>query len=84
MRSFILCFFVGSFFLSPYISMAQERRGPRFAREAKPETADSLKSNYKYTEVFANGFYSNPGSPTRSASGKPGHEYWQNEARDIF
>ena len=80
MRSFILYLFVGCFVLSPYLSIAQERRGPRFARQAKAETPDSLKSNYKYTEVFANGFYSSAGTPTRSASGKPGHEYWQNQA----
>jgi len=79
-RSFILYLFVGCFILGPYLSIAQERRGPRFARQAKVETPDSLKSNYKYTEVFANGFYSSAGTPTRSASGKPGHEYWQNQA----
>ena len=48
--------------------------------QQKQETPDSLKSKYKYTEAFANGFYSNAGSPTRSASGKPGHGYWQNQA----
>ncbi len=80
MRTLFLYLFVASFFLSSYLTIAQERRGPRFAMQKKQENPDAPKSTYKYTEVFANGFYSNTGSPTRSASGKPGHDYWQNEA----
>jgi len=80
MRIPFLYLFVACFFLSSSFSIAQERRGPRFAMQKKQENPDAPKSNYKYTEVFANGFYSNAGSPTRSASGKPGHDYWQNEA----
>ena len=77
---FFFAFFVSLFFVSAALSQERERRGPRFAMQKKQETPDSLKSTYKYTEAFANGFYSNAGSPTRSASGKPGHDYWQNQA----
>ena len=80
MRTLFLYLFVAGFFLSSSLTIAQERRGPRFAMQKKQENPDAPKSVYKYTEVFANGFYSNAGSPTRSASGKPGHDYWQNEA----
>ena len=80
MRALFLYLFVASFFLGLSFSIAQERRGPRFAMQKKQENPDDPKSVYKYTEVFANGFYSNAGSPTRSASGKPGYDYWQNEA----
>ncbi|MCY4780444.1 M1 family metallopeptidase [Sphingobacterium sp. UT-1RO-CII-1] len=38
------------------------------------------KSIYSYTEAFAPTFYTSNGSVYRSASGKPGHEYWQNNA----
>ena len=41
---------------------------------------ESFESVYKYTDVFANNFYSSDGTSTRSASGKPGHNYWQNQA----
>ena len=75
---FFFAFFVSLFFVNATLS--QERRGPRFAMQKKQENPDTLKSTYKYTEVFANGFYSNAGSPTRSASGEPGHDYWQNQA----
>lgn len=37
-------------------------------------------NNYNYFEAFGPGFYTNPGTSTRSASGKPGPEYWQNRA----
>ena len=39
---------------------------------------DVLK--YSYTEAFKPFFYQNNGTETRSASGKPGHQYWQNSA----
>ena len=38
------------------------------------------ESSYSYTEAFGPGFYKNNGSVYRSASGKPGHQYWQNAA----
>jgi len=37
-------------------------------------------SIYNYTEAFDPIFYTKNGSPYRSASGKPGHAYWQNRA----
>ena len=40
----------------------------------------SVTSNYDYQAAFANNFYSNNGSETRSASGQPGPKYWQNKA----
>lgn len=42
------------------------------------------KSIYNYTEAFAPLFYTSNGSGYRSASGKPGHEYWQNNANYII
>ena len=35
---------------------------------------------YSYTEAFKPFFYQNNGTETRSASGQPGHNYWQNSA----
>ncbi len=35
---------------------------------------------YSYTEAFKPYFYQNNGTETRSASGQPGHQYWQNSA----
>jgi hypothetical protein len=37
-------------------------------------------SNYNYHDAFAPFFYSKNGTATRSASGQPGAEYWQNRA----
>lgn len=37
-------------------------------------------SNYDYQETFASFFYSKDGTNTRSTSGQPGFEYWQNKA----
>jgi len=42
--------------------------------------AQSKESQYDYKEAFNPIFYKNNGSPYRSASGKPGHQYWQNAA----
>ena len=41
---------------------------------------EKTASNYDYNEAFAHDFYSKNGTATRSASGKPGHAYWQNSA----
>ena len=41
---------------------------------------DSSKSVYDYNEAFGHNFYLKNGTETRSASGKPGHAYWQNSA----
>lgn len=38
------------------------------------------QSIYNYTEAFNPIFYTSNGSAYRSASGKPGHAYWQNSA----
>lgn len=35
-------------------------------------------SKYNYNEAFGHGFYTSTGNPYRSASGQPGHQYWQN------
>ncbi|SFS46785.1 hypothetical protein SAMN05660206_10290 [Sphingobacterium wenxiniae] len=37
-------------------------------------------SIYDYTEAFNPIFYTQNGTPYRSANGKPGHAYWQNSA----
>ena len=37
------------------------------------------KPKYDYVEAFKPFFYQNNGTETRSASGKPGHNYWQNK-----
>jgi len=41
---------------------------------------EKQESNYNYTDAFGHDFYSKNGTATRSASGKPGHAYWQNGA----
>ncbi|MDG1042080.1 MAG: M1 family metallopeptidase [Flavobacteriaceae bacterium] len=41
---------------------------------------EKTTSNYDYNEAFGHDFYSKNGTATRSASGKPGHAYWQNSA----
>jgi hypothetical protein len=41
---------------------------------------DAKQSNYNYNEAFGNNFYTKNGTETRSASGQPGHKYWQNKA----
>ncbi|MDR2206044.1 MAG: M1 family metallopeptidase [Flavobacteriaceae bacterium] len=38
------------------------------------------KPKYDYVEAFKPFFYLNNGTETRSASGQPGHNYWQNRA----
>ncbi|WP_310556582.1 M1 family metallopeptidase [Flavobacterium sp.] len=45
------------------------------AQETKPS-----ESKYNYRDAFAPAFYTNNGTGTRSASGQPGHLYWQNRA----
>lgn len=42
------------------------------------------KSNYSYTEAFGPGFYTQNGTSYRSATGKPGPAYWQNEASYVL
>lgn len=43
-------------------------------------SAQTEAPKYSYTEAFKPFFYQNNGTETRSASGKPGHNYWQNSA----
>ena len=42
------------------------------------------ESSYDYVKAFKTSFYSTPSTDTRSASGKPGHKYWQNRADYII
>ncbi|SEG12980.1 hypothetical protein SAMN05421847_1487 [Halpernia humi] len=42
--------------------------------------AQENASKYSYTEAFKQDFYQNNATETRSASGQPGHNYWQNRA----
>jgi hypothetical protein len=44
------------------------------------ENSTKQVSKYNYQEAFAPFFYSKNGTNTRSASGQPGFEYWQNRA----
>ena len=41
-------------------------------------------SSYDYVKAFKTDFYSSSPTEYRSASGKPGHKYWQNEADYII
>jgi hypothetical protein len=43
-------------------------------------TAPVSTNNYNYVEAFQPNFYIQNGNTYRSASGKPGHQYWQNRA----
>lgn len=47
-----------------------------YAQEAPKPAAPK----YDYTEAFKPFFYPQTGTETRSASGQPGHRYWQNSA----
>jgi hypothetical protein len=44
------------------------------------ENVTKQESKYNYQETFAPFFYTKNGNNTRSASGQPGFEYWQNRA----
>lgn len=41
---------------------------------------DAQENSYQYQEAFRPLFYQNNATETRSASGQPGHNYWQNYA----
>ena len=45
---------------------------------------NDIESSYDYVKAFETTFYSTPSTETRSASGKPGHKYWQNRADYII
>ncbi|WP_367770164.1 M1 family metallopeptidase [Flavobacterium sp. WC2421] len=50
------------------------------AQQVPATTSAAPISNYNYHDAFAPFFYSKNGTTTRSASGQPGAEYWQNRA----
>ncbi|QZK90220.1 M1 family metallopeptidase [Flavobacterium sp. CHNK8] len=45
-----------------------------------PENTANTVSKYDYHDAFGPHFYTKNGTATRSASGQPGSEYWQNSA----
>lgn len=51
-----------------------------WAQQTPAGTAVNPVNNYNYHDAFAPNFYTKNGTPTRSASGQPGVEYWQNRA----
>ena len=51
-----------------------------WSQQNSVSAANKQISNYDYHEAFAPFFYSKDGTNTRSASGQPGFEYWQNRA----
>ncbi|MDD5149187.1 MAG: M1 family metallopeptidase [Flavobacterium sp.] len=51
-----------------------------WSQQIPASTANKQISNYDYHAAFAPFFYSKDGTTTRSASGQPGPEYWQNRA----
>lgn len=44
------------------------------------DSKDVKENNYSYVDAFAPNFYTKNGNEYRSASGKPGPNYWQNKA----
>lgn len=59
-------------FLKPMVVLAIAVSVNSFAQNDAPK--------YSYTEAFKPFFYQNNATETRSASGQPGHNYWQNSA----
>ena len=51
-----------------------------WAQQTPATTAVNPVNNYNYHDAFAPHFYTKNGTSTRSASGQPGVEYWQNRA----
>jgi hypothetical protein len=51
-----------------------------WAQQTADAAATAPVSKYNYHDAFAPFFYTNNGTTTRSASGQPGAEYWQNRA----
>ena len=51
-----------------------------WSQQIPASTAKSQVSKYDYYDAFAPFFYTKNGTTTRSASGQPGNEYWQNRA----
>jgi hypothetical protein len=69
-RKFAKALFTTALFVGIYSVSAQQ----------VPATAGNPVNNYNYHDAFAPHFYTKNGTPTRSASGQPGVEYWQNRA----
>jgi len=51
-----------------------------WSQQIPVSTANQQISKYDYYDAFAPFFYTKDGTTTRSASGQPGAEYWQNRA----
>ena len=51
-----------------------------WSQQTTAPSTDKLVSKYDYHAAFEPFFYTKDGSNTRSASGQPGAEYWQNRA----
>ncbi len=51
-----------------------------WSQQVSSTSATNQKSKYSYQDVFGPFFYTKNGTNTRSASGQPGFEYWQNRA----
>jgi len=49
-----------------------------YAQQTTENEVSTSESNYNYHDAFAPFFYTKNGTSTRSASGQPGAEYWQN------
>ena len=50
------------------------------AQQTPTNASGNAVSKYDYHDAFAPHFYSKNGTSTRSASGQPESEYWQNSA----
>ncbi len=51
-----------------------------FKRDNIGVPKDNIDSKYDYHDAFGIGFYTSNGNVYRSASGQPGHQYWQNRS----
>ncbi|KFF04413.1 M1 family metallopeptidase [Flavobacterium reichenbachii] len=51
-----------------------------WAQQNPAATTVNSVNNYNYHDAFAPNFYTKNGTSTRTASGQPGVEYWQNRA----
>ncbi|WP_026063396.1 M1 family metallopeptidase [Pedobacter arcticus] len=47
---------------------------------AQEDASPKNQGNYNYNDAFGSSFYTQDGNTYRSASGQPGHAYWQNRA----
>lgn len=51
-----------------------------WAQQTPSATVVNPVNNYNYHDAFGPHFYTKNGTSTRTASGQPGIEYWQNRA----